>query len=67
MAEEQNLPATHRALVQNVYSEPFTVEDVPTPSVVPGSAILRIESVLVISYQKMFVMVLASIHIQLRL
>ena len=52
MAEEQRLPATHRALVQNVYAEPFTVEDVPTPSVTPGSAVLRIESSVILSYGK---------------
>ena len=52
MAEHQTLPATHRALVQKVYAQSMVVEDVPTPDVVPGSAILRIESAGIISYQK---------------
>jgi NADPH:quinone reductase-like Zn-dependent oxidoreductase len=52
MAEQQTLPATHRALVQNVYAQSMIVEDVPTPAVVPGSAILRVESAGIISYQK---------------
>lgn len=52
MAEQTKLPATHRALVQEVYGKPLIVKDIPTPSAGPGSAILRIESSGLISYQR---------------
>lgn len=52
MASAHHIPKVHRALVQKVYAEPLTVEDVPTPEAGPGSAILRIESAGLISYQR---------------
>jgi NADPH:quinone reductase-like Zn-dependent oxidoreductase len=51
-AERYDLPKTHRALVQKTYAGPMTVEEVPMPEVGPGSAILRIESASIISYQR---------------
>ncbi|KAF2735348.1 NAD(P)-binding protein [Polyplosphaeria fusca] len=47
-----HLPPTHRALMQHVYAQPLTVEQVPTPQISPGSAVLRIESAGVISYSR---------------
>lgn len=52
MTKEQTLPKTHRALIQKVYAELLVVEDVPIPGISSGSAILRVESAGIISYQK---------------
>jgi D-arabinose 1-dehydrogenase-like Zn-dependent alcohol dehydrogenase len=48
----QTLPPTSRALVQHIYAEPLTVEQVPTPQPTPGSAIIKILSVGVVSYTR---------------
>lgn len=49
---EDSLPSTHRALVQHVYAGPLSVETIPTPQPVSGSAILRVEAAAIVSYQK---------------
>ena len=46
----QDLPKTHRALVQRVYAEPLQVEKIPTPQPTPGSAIVKVVAANVISY-----------------
>ena len=48
----QELPKTHKALVQHVYAEPLTVDEVATPQPTPGSAILRMLASPVISYTR---------------
>lgn len=52
MADQETLPKMQRALVQKAQWDPLTVEEIPTPEATPGSAILRIESAAIISYQK---------------
>ncbi|OAL25629.1 hypothetical protein AYO20_10404 [Fonsecaea nubica] len=47
-----SIPPTHRALRQEVYAEPPTVQHIPTPQVTPGSAVLRVLQASVISYTK---------------
>lgn len=51
MFTHQDLPAIHRALVQDVYAQPLVIRDVPTPQPTPGSVILRVEAAAVVSYQ----------------
>lgn len=49
----QDLPTTHRALVQLERHQPLVVErERPTLQPTPGSAILRVESTAVVSYQR---------------
>ncbi|KAH8890931.1 alcohol dehydrogenase [Thozetella sp. PMI_491] len=38
-------PSIHKALVQRVYGQPLAVEDVPTPTPTPGSAIVSVMAV----------------------
>lgn len=45
-----SLPPTHRALRQDVYARPPTIQHIPTPQATPGSAVLRVEVAGVISY-----------------
>lgn len=52
MASSSHLPPAHRALVQRERHQPLVVEQRPTPQPTPGSAILRVESTAVISYQR---------------
>lgn len=47
-----HLPATHKALVQEVKSGPFTVKELPTPQATPGSAIVKIETSPIVSYMR---------------
>ncbi|OQV02735.1 Alcohol dehydrogenase GroES-like domain-containing protein [Cladophialophora immunda] len=47
-----SIPPTHRALRQDVYAQPPTVQQIPTPQVTPGSAVLRVLQASVISYTK---------------
>lgn len=49
-----SLPTTHKALVLSSFSDPLDIklQDVPTPSPVPGSAILKVLSSHVVSYGK---------------
>lgn len=44
------LPQTHRALVLTSTSEPLTVQNLPTPTPGPGSAVVRVLAASVISY-----------------
>jgi threonine dehydrogenase-like Zn-dependent dehydrogenase len=46
------LPATHKALVQEVKTNPLLLKDLPTPQPTPGSAILRIVSAPIVSYTR---------------
>ncbi|KIW05799.1 uncharacterized protein PV09_03008 [Verruconis gallopava] len=52
MSASNVLPTTHKALVQEVKTHPLELKQVPTPKPTPGSAILRIVSVPVISYAR---------------
>jgi len=47
-----SLPPTQTALVQTTYAGPLELQTVPTPSALPGSAIIKILSVPVLSYAK---------------
>ncbi|EXJ72922.1 uncharacterized protein A1O5_04071 [Cladophialophora psammophila CBS 110553] len=47
-----SIPPTHRALRQDVYALPPTVQQIPTPQATPGSAVLRVLQASVISYTK---------------
>lgn len=44
------LPATHKALRQDVYAATPTVQTIPTPQPTPGSAILKVEMAGVMNY-----------------
>jgi NADPH:quinone reductase-like Zn-dependent oxidoreductase len=46
------LPSTHRALRQDERFKPLSVQSVPVPAVIPGSAVLRVHAAGVISYMK---------------
>lgn len=46
------LPATHRALRQDKRFEPLSVQVVPVPTVIPGSAVLRVHAAGILSYMK---------------
>jgi threonine dehydrogenase-like Zn-dependent dehydrogenase len=46
------LPQTHRALRQDVYAQPPTIQEIPTPRATPGSAVLKVELANIISYTK---------------
>lgn len=50
MAEQSSLPATQRALVQEVYAQPLVVKNVPTPQPTPGSLVVKVLYANVISY-----------------
>jgi NADPH:quinone reductase-like Zn-dependent oxidoreductase len=52
MAQTQDLPKTHRALVLTSTSQPLEVKNVPTPQSGPGSLIAKPLAVSVISYTK---------------
>ncbi|KAI0147139.1 alcohol dehydrogenase [Xylariaceae sp. FL1272] len=45
-----SLPPTHKALVQEVYAGPLVVKTLPTPQPTPGSAIIKIIHVPIVSY-----------------
>jgi threonine dehydrogenase-like Zn-dependent dehydrogenase len=47
-----SLPPTHRALRQDVYAQPPTVQTVATPQPTPGSAVLRVLQASIINYTK---------------
>ncbi|OAP58192.1 hypothetical protein AYL99_07282 [Fonsecaea erecta] len=47
-----SIPPTHRALRQDIYAQPPTVQQIPTPQPTPGSAVLRVLTASVISYTK---------------
>ncbi|EXJ63912.1 hypothetical protein A1O7_00247 [Cladophialophora yegresii CBS 114405] len=46
------LPPTHRALRQDVYAEPPTVQTVATPQPTPGSAVLKVLQAGILNYTK---------------
>ncbi|KIX02104.1 uncharacterized protein Z518_08043 [Rhinocladiella mackenziei CBS 650.93] len=46
------LPPTHLALRQDVYAQPPTVQSVPTPQPVPGSAVFRVTLASIIGYTR---------------
>ena len=46
------LPATHRALRQDTYAQPPTVQVIPTPQPTPGSAVLKVLQASLINYTK---------------
>ena len=52
MASTTTLPPTHRALRQDVYAEPPTVQEIPTPRATPGSAVLKVLQAHMINYTK---------------
>ena len=41
---------THRALVLNSFTEPISVQNLPIPTAVPGSAVVRVLGLQVIPY-----------------
>lgn len=47
-----SLPQTQTALVQEVYAQPLTLKTIPVPEAIPGSAVIKIVSVGVISYAR---------------
>ena len=47
-----SLPQTHRALRQDIYGDPPTVQTVPTPHATPGSAVLKVLQASIINYTK---------------
>ncbi|CAG8952666.1 hypothetical protein HYFRA_00008908 [Hymenoscyphus fraxineus] len=46
----QNIPPTHKALLLTSTSKPPTIQTLPTPTAIPGSALIRIHAVNLISY-----------------
>ena len=52
MSKQQDLPSTHRALVQKIYGQAPSVQILPTPAPVPGSAIVRILFANVLTYMR---------------
>ncbi|KAF2479821.1 alcohol dehydrogenase [Neohortaea acidophila] len=46
------LPPTHKALVQEVYAEPLVVKEIATPQPDPGSVVIKIIAVPIISYAR---------------
>lgn len=46
------LPSTHRALRQDERSQPLSVQVIPVPTAIPGSAVLRVQAAGVLSYMK---------------
>ena len=46
------LPATHRALMQDIYGESPTVQEVPTPKPHPGAVVLKVLAAPIISYMR---------------
>ncbi|KAF2681813.1 alcohol dehydrogenase [Lentithecium fluviatile CBS 122367] len=48
--ESISLPETQTALVQTVYVQPLELKTIPVPEAIPGSAVIKIVSVPVISY-----------------
>ena len=52
MATSSDLPSTHRAVVQRERHQPLIVEERSTPQPTSGSAILRVETTAVVSYQR---------------
>ncbi|KAK5053135.1 hypothetical protein LTR84_002109 [Exophiala bonariae] len=46
------LPATHRALRQDRRFEPLSVQEIPVPTAIPGSAVLRVQAAGILSYMK---------------
>lgn len=48
----ESLPPTHRALRQDVYAQPPTIQEIPTPQPVPGSAVLKVLQASIVSYTK---------------
>ena len=52
MTSNLELPDTHKALVQDVKGQPLALRDVPTPRPSPGSAIVRVTSVPIVSYAR---------------
>lgn len=49
---DSGLPSTHRALVQEVYAEPFVVKTMPTPPPTPGAAVVKVLAARVMSYAR---------------
>lgn len=47
-----SLPKSQAALVQSVYAEPLVVKSIPVPEAIPGSAIVKVLAVPVISYSR---------------
>lgn len=47
-----SLPKTHRALVQEVYAEPPTVKEAPTPQPHPGAVVLKVLAAPIIPYMR---------------
>jgi len=48
----QSLPITHLALRQHTYAAPPTVERIPIPQLLPGTAVLRVHLATIISYTR---------------
>ena len=48
----QPIPPTHLALIQHAPTQPLVLSEIPTPHLVPGSTILRVEAAAIISYQR---------------
>lgn len=46
------LPPTHRALRQDVYGQPPTVQEIPTPQPTPGSAVVQVVYAGVVNYTR---------------
>ena len=46
------IPSTQRALRQDVRFEDLTVQQVPVPTVIPGSAVLKVHVAAILSYMK---------------
>jgi D-arabinose 1-dehydrogenase-like Zn-dependent alcohol dehydrogenase len=47
-----SLPPTQTALVQTTYAQPLSLQTIPTPSPLPGTAVIKILSAGVVSYAK---------------
>ena len=52
MSAQSTLPTTHRALVQEVYGDALSVQQVPTPQPTPGSTVVRILYSNVLTYMQ---------------
>ena len=50
MKKSSALPKTHRTLAVTSTTEPLTVQNLPTPTPGPGSAVVRILAASVIAY-----------------
>ncbi|KAJ9608152.1 hypothetical protein H2200_007140 [Cladophialophora chaetospira] len=51
-ASSSPLPPTHRALRQDIYASPPSVQTVPTPQPTPGAAVLKVLQASLINYTK---------------